>query len=612
MSKPAKVISLDHAKLQRGYVEDDQERTFIGYLLSGDNDLVIRAMGLPENVLYSDRSRLIYKTAQAVFKVEKSLNITNLTKALEDSGLLVEIGGIGYLAEIKRIGHCYTLLGLASVIDHLNTTAKKRDVAELIGKLQLGLSEGWTVVRLQEEIVRASNILTPSAIHQATPKNLDLMKHLPDNFWFKQYVIEVAEIAQFPVNTTLLAALSAFSAATLRRYVIEYETGGKLATGMYLMGAQPPATGKSRVLNCFIDAAMKLARDAEKKYREELEASEDRKAKKPTLKIFSDVTPESLDGFLNDSNGFFSLVSSEQALANTLLGASYSTGKNNNDLMLKGVNAEHHASGRVKRDGFYGLVIGGITLLTQPRVIDTLLTQSDGTGAAERFLLINEADLLGKRNYDDYDENASNSEALGQRDYDLLIKKILKGYEFHQPDFKTLKRLRLTTKGYNTLIDFKRRIEPDLAKNGLYGSDVMRGMAGKADQQALKIAAQLHLLDTREEEGNIIKDCWIEAAINIVNDLLGHALSLLERNGYIGTTAQEDMIIEYLASKGGKATRREIQQGKKSAKVFKEGAGNPCDLINETISGLLKNKILIEEFSKGSNGRTITRLVLAQ
>ncbi|TXH67308.1 MAG: DUF3987 domain-containing protein [Thiothrix sp.] len=608
MSKPAKVISLDHAKLQRGYVEDDQERTFIGYLLSGDNDLVIRAMGLPENVLYSERNRLIYKTAQAVFKVEKSLNITNLSKGLEDSGLLVEIGGIGYLAEITRIGHCYTLLGLASVIDHLNTTAKKRDVAELIGKLQLGLSEGWTVVRLQEEIARASDILTPSTIHQATPKNLDLMKHLPDNFWFKQYVTEVAEIAQFPVNTTLLSALSAFSAATLRRYVIEYETGGKLATGVYLMGGQPPATGKTRVLAFFIAAAMKLAKDAEKTYREELEASEDHKAKKPTLKIYSDVTPEALDGFLNDSNGFFSLVSSEQALANTLLGASYSTGKNNNDLMLKGFNAEHHASGRAKRDGFYGLVIGGITLLTQPKVIDTLLTQSDGTGAAERFLLINEPDLLGKREH----RGNRRSQALGQRDYDLLVNKLLKGHTFNQPDFESLESLKLTESGYKLLNSFIRRIESELAKNGVYGSDAMRGMAGKADQQALKIAAQFHLLDTRAEEGTTIKDCWIEAAINIVDDMLGHALSLLERNGYIGTTAQEDMIIEYLASKGGKATRREIQQGKKSAKVFKEGAGNPCDLINETISGLLKNKILIEEFSKGSNGRTITRLVLAQ
>lgn len=612
MSKPAKIIDLGQTReqlqsTQRKIIDDEQERIFLGFLLSGEKELIVRALSLPETSLQKERHRVIYRSMQAIYRVEKSINLPLLHKDLEQTNKLFEVGGIGYLAEISRIDYAYTLLGLTSVMSGLNEQVKRLEVESLMQKLQIGLNAGLPNTQLLAEMEKTFSMIAPKAAHSSAPKTLDLFKHLPNDFWFKSFVLEVADIAQFPTNTTLLTALAAFSAASLRRYVVEYETGGRLATGMYLMGAQPPATGKSRVLGFFIDSAMRLARKAEKDYREELE-HEEKAARKPTLKIYSDVTPEALDVLLNDSNGFFSLASSEQALANTLLGASYNTGKNNNDLMLKGFNAEHHASGRAKRGGFFGLVIGGIALLTQPKVIDTLITQSDGTGAAERFLMINEPDLLGMREH----KRDRPKQPLGQRDYDLLVEDLLKPVVHYQPDFEDLTSLRLSSDGYDLLSNFIKIIEPELIKTGRYGSDVMRGIAGKADQQVLKIAAQLHLLDTRGQGGNIIKDCWVTSGIGIVQDMLEHAIFLLEKHGHIGLTAQEDEVISYIASKHGKATRREIKQGRKNAKAFKEGAGSAYELIDDTINGLIKTGVLIESTVVGMNGRPSTHIHLAQ
>ncbi len=68
---------------------------------------------------------------------------------------------------------------------------------------------------------------------------------------------------------------------------------------------------------------------------------------------------------LSGTQGFFSAISSEQGLFNSLLGLSYSNNAPNNDLVLNGFDGGHISSCRVTRDGYYGHVIGGITLFAQ-------------------------------------------------------------------------------------------------------------------------------------------------------------------------------------------------------------------------------------------------------
>ena len=83
----------------------------------------------------------------------------------------------------------------------------------------------------------------------------------------------------------------------------------------------------------------------------------------------TDATPEALDKILNGQHGFFIANSTEQGLANSLIGGMYSEKGNNFDVLLKGFNAEWHSSSRVTRDGFSGKPHGGVLCISQDGLI---------------------------------------------------------------------------------------------------------------------------------------------------------------------------------------------------------------------------------------------------
>lgn len=435
---------------------------------------------------------------------------------------------------------------------------------------------------------------------------LNLLKHLPDGH-FKQYVGDVALMCSIHPSTSLLIALGVVSSVTSRVYAVQYQNGDTLPTGEYVIAGGLPGDAKSRLLKSFQRPIFDAHKDAVKAFRAEKKAFEEdpenegKKFKKPyPIKIFiTDTTTEALEPVLEESSGYFSLASAEQAVVNTLVGASYGGEgrKNNNDLPLKGFNAEYHASSRTTRTGYTGTVVGAITCFAQPAAIATILDRSEGSGVAERFLLAEEPTQQGTRDH----TRPYYPQEFSQNDYNRIVKSIA-ALALEQPqDFDDLQAWRISKADWHKIYTYRNEIEPHLADGGKFSTATMRGMAAKVDMHIMKVGALLACL--YEHPVGEIPSQFIDAAIGIMRDMLDNTLSLLFKIGVLGFNSEEDCLIEYLGSHRG-ATRRQVVQAKTKVKPFCE-AQKPGDAIRQTIDRLIQKGVFAEseEFDALGNSK---------
>ncbi len=82
---------------------------------------------------------------------------------------------------------------------------------------------------------------------------LDLMKHLDDSHIFKCLSIATAHAIQLPVSTVFLTGIGVFSSIACRRYIVNYEHGGDVPIGHYVIAELPSGTGKSWCLTTHIE-----------------------------------------------------------------------------------------------------------------------------------------------------------------------------------------------------------------------------------------------------------------------------------------------------------------------------------------------------------------------
>ena len=435
---------------------------------------------------------------------------------------------------------------------------------------------------------------------------LNLLKHLPEGH-FKQYVGDVALMCSIHPSTSLLIALGIVSSVTSRVYAVQYQNGDTLPTGEYVIAGGLPGDAKSRLLKTFQHPIFDAHKETVKAYRAEKKAFEEdpenegKKFKKPyPIKIFiTDTTTEALEPVLEESSGYFSLASAEQAVVNTLVGASYGGEgrKNNNDLPLKGFNAEYHASSRTTRTGYTGTVVGAITCFAQPAAIATILDRSEGSGVAERFLLVEEPTQQGTRDH----TRQYYPQEYSQNVYNRIVKDIA-SLALEQPqDFDDLQAWRISKADWHKIYTYRNEIEPHLADGGKFSTATMRGVAAKVDMHIMKVGALLACL--YEHPVGEIPSQFIDAAIGIMKDMLDNTLSLLFKIGVVGFSAEEDCLIEYLGSHRG-ATRRQVVQAKTKVKPFSE-AQKPGDAIRQTIDRLIQKGVFAEseEFDAMGNSK---------
>lgn len=460
---------------------------------------------------------------------------------------------------------------------------------------------GGTVFEFPQGAKRPAPAPEPEAPKSHT---LNLLKHLPEGD-FKQYVGDVAQMCNIHPSTSLLVGIGIVSSVASRVFGVEYQNGEVLPTGEYIICGGLPGDAKSRMLKAYQKPIFDAQKEAYKAWKQRKQEHEDDEAaegkfKEPApARIFiTDTTTEALEPILSESGGYFSLASAEQAVVNTLVGASYGGEgrKNNNDLPLKGFNAEYHASSRTTRTGYTGTVVGSITCFAQPAAIETILGKSEGSGMAERFLMVEEPTQQGTRDHTRQDYPQEHSQNVYNR-----ITKELAGLALEQRDFDELQAYRISKADWNKIYLFRNEIEPNLVDGGKYSTATMRGVSSKVDMHIMKISALLACL--YDHSVGEIPSQFIDAAINIMKDMLDNTLSLLFKIGVVGFSAEEDCLIEYLGSHRG-ATRRQVVQAKTKVKPFCE-AQKPGDAIRRTIDRLIQKGVFAEyeEFDAMGNSK---------
>lgn len=311
-----------------------------------------------------------------------------------------------------------------------------------------------------------------------------------------------AEFLQFPKDSATLTALGIVSAVVSMRYGVCFEGGSCIPTGLYVVTEQPPATGKSSLLYQFEMPIAKAINAMNAATAKANELSVDENMELPHYSAFiTDATPEALESILKGNGGHFSMASTEQGIVNTVLGATYgdsaSKKKTNKDLVLKGYSGEWHSSIRTTRKGYSGNVYGSVTVLAQEGTIDTILEQSDGTGVAERFLMLAEPTLLGHRDHLTRKQKPDDELVLR---YQTAVEKLVDEYKAEllnkKAGFDNLQQLHIPDACWDALNREKQKLEHMMKDGGKYSHSLLRGAAGKFDQRVMKIAAVLHVIES--------------------------------------------------------------------------------------------------------------------
>ena len=299
-------------------------------------------------------------------------------------------------------------------------------------------------------------------------------------------------------------------------------------------------------------------------------------------------TPEGLEKTLIESNGFFSAVSSEQGLFNSLLGNSYGGNgrQNNNDLVLNGFDGGEVNSLRAGRTGFNGSVIGAVCCFAQQGSVETILNASNGTGVSERFLMLSEPHNLGRRNHRQVFSKsiwAEQTYAMQCDQFEGIIENPL------SPD--ELIPLTISPNGFVLINRYKDRIEPYLKDGGRYSHISLRGAGCKIDMQIMKIAANLHL--SNFNQSTVIADNHVTSAIEIANELLEANLRLCQAKGIMGLKAEFTAVINYLTTKHGVKSERELINSLRTTQPFKDFSGKKSELIKDTLAAMTKEGLLV-------------------
>jgi hypothetical protein len=428
-------------------------------------------------------------------------------------------------------------------------------------------------------------------------KRIDLLRHIDDGHIIKRLVKSVCAATELPESTVLLNALGVFSSVATRQWKVNYQHYDSVPIGLYVVTEQPSGTSKSRSLGAFQSPFFKerkrLMEEALKKIEslglEEKEEKDKIKWIESKTLFVTNTTPEALEQSLNGTGGYFSAVASEQGLINTLLGLSYGDGKApNNDLVLNGFDGGYMNSIRVSRNGHNGNVAGGVTLFAQSGSIETLLKQSNGTGLAERFLMLAEKHNLGKRTF----LNKAPIDRAAIDIYEQYCGDVISGFfHVHEPY-----ALNLCDFSWRDINEFREEIEPFVADGQKYSHGSLRGAVNKVDIQIMKIASCLQLLTPNNKAdftGQLTIDrCHVKSAIEIVRDLTQEHLAMLSDKGLIGQRAEFEVIIRLFE----RSPTRSLEQIRTSKTIREQepfkSSSNISEMIRNTLAELVSLKIL--------------------
>ena len=572
--------------------------------------------------------RIIFNAIKKLANNQAPFDMVTLSDTLKNSRELDAIGGLPYL--VRLIDDTPTAANTLVYAKMVKDYANHRAMLETL-KLSLSLAENGQlsaselIENLQaftaESKPSSHNPVLDTSTHYC---NVDFLNLVDDRHLLKQYALTLSKATYLPIHTVFLVGLGVFSSIACRRWCVDYRHGGSLPIGLYVVAEQPSGTAKSRTINAFqrpfYEAEHTIKTQVREKLHQLLADKDNKDTNAPEVERLGKVlrsvlfatnaTPEALELSLFNTQGYFSAVSAEQGLFNTILGGCYSDKASNNDLLLNGFVAEYMGSMRVSREGYTGVIVGGVTMFAQSGGIETLLKVSNGTGLAERFLMIAEKHNLGKR---DFKQFAAINRDIAQQYNDLcrhfadyVIEESLK--------YDDLSHLDICVDGWHAIADYRNSIERHLADGGRYSHIAIRGAAAKVDMQIMKIAANLHLLDDYQRKTTTIELKHVQTAIGIANAMLETILDLCRDKSIIGDKAEYESILSLFETSRKPRTEREIIQAKNKTIPFKDYTGNKSELIRSVLTDMVSNGVLqiVHLNNEKFNGSPIKAYVLAQ
>lgn len=326
----------------------------------------------------------------------------------------------------------------------------------------------------------------------------------------------IAQCVQFPESTAMIHACGVLSTAMIRRFSYT-RFGSKKPVGLYIAAAQPAGAGKSPTNDYLVDPiSSKIMEQNEKnrprmmavtkdllKLRAEFEKNKneikdmelaDRVLTKerelmevsPYEYGFTDATPEALEEVAAKQNGRFTIVTDEAEGVSVLVGANYNKpgAMPNLGLMLKGWDGGHQNSARIGRPGYKGRLYGAVSVLAQESTVAAILrtgrSDNGSRGACERFWLLDEQNILDKKDHDNYKPIPANV----KEDYAELAQNIVSQKEDVSFTF--------SAQAHSYLMQVIKSLHPNICDGGKWSDDLMRGVITKADTQICKMASVLH------------------------------------------------------------------------------------------------------------------------
>ena len=449
---------------------------------------------------------------------------------------------------------------------------------------------------------------------------IDLISHLSENDIAKRLTQHIAAMCDLPESTVFLVGLGIFSGMTCRKWVVEYPDGSTVPTCLYVVAEQPSGTSKTRALTAFQKPFIELLKtqrnilkrdiafweqcQTNEAYQIQVELMKEELARLENIMPTTNTTPEALEISLIESKGFFSAVSSEQGLFNSLLGLSYGGGKkgNNNDIILNGRDGGFVKVGRATRKSYSGNVTGNIVCFAQEGSIEKVLDASNKTGVSERFLIIAEQHKLGIRKHLEPVEPDQILFDLYSERCEFILELIKKPLEHDDLVHLTIKK-----EDWLKINQYRDQIEVNLKDGGDYSHSILRGNANKVTMQIMGVAANLHILNSYGNVPTMINTHHVESAINIVKSILDALYGLCAKKGYIGWIAEIMTIFNLFVYKPELYTMTEqaIKLKCRKLKPFLGYNGNIAEAIQKTLDLMVLAHILLKNDKQYSRNPVI-------
>ena len=413
----------------------------------------------------------------------------------------------------------------------------------------------------------------------------------------------IADCVEFPEASTFLSLLGSASAAVAANYAVQYRTGSPITTGLYVIVEQPPATQKSYVLGMGMNPYSMAMGEHNKRVKARITELNERFSKnddafppKYGFVVATDATSAAMDKHLAEcSEGRFVIASAEQSALISLFpeGNSFAS---TNELILKGYAGEYVAGMRGGRAAFSGMANGSVILIAQSNTSRRVLSASNGSGMAERFIFMAEPSNLGGRHFEGgfpTTEERRPFEKAVRACVDNYSAKVLAG-DGVVMDPENLEQLRASAHGYQMIKQARKDMEPRLGELKDSGDMVLLSWLGKFETHALKVASVLHVFECL---GNgvavppIIPDAILDAAMQFVEVVSDHMETLLHDAGESGNDAEEEAII--LTIDGKRMSTRTLVQRLRNKKPFSAMGKQGYKAAERRVARMIETGILV-------------------